>query len=155
MSSSTESSSDNITVQKGKIKDIDQKIQEKEEAQAEINAKEEAQVKEEIKSAAKRPAKKKTVDSPVSKKVEKSTPVETPVETIKEEKEPLGQILIKKKAVDQDNLNQALEIQKNHPEKKIGEILESSGFVTQYDIATAVVAVLRIDGGELERILQA
>lgn len=39
------------------------------------------------------------------------------------EKEPLGEILIRKKAVDPESIADALEIQREYPDKKIGEIL--------------------------------
>ena len=42
------------------------------------------------------------------------------------EKEPLGEILIRKNAVDRESLEDALEIQKICPDKKIGEILVES-----------------------------
>lgn len=42
------------------------------------------------------------------------------------ETEPLGSILVRKKIIDQDSLDQALESQKNRKDKKIGEILVES-----------------------------
>ncbi|WP_300454988.1 chemotaxis protein CheA [Desulfobacula sp.] len=57
----------------------------------------------------------------------------------KNDKEPLGAILIKKNMVDQDSLDQALKTQKNQPGKKIGEILVESKKVQPKQIASALM----------------
>jgi len=57
----------------------------------------------------------------------------------KREKKPLGEILVKKDIVDQDSLDQALEIQKNHPDKKIGEILVEENKVAPKEVASALL----------------
>ncbi len=61
------------------------------------------------------------------------------VSLIKGEKQPLGAILVKKKMVDQDSLDQALEIQKNQPEKKIGEILVEQKLVQSQQVESALI----------------
>lgn len=57
----------------------------------------------------------------------------------KGDKEPLGSILVKKKIVDQDSLNQALEIQKNQPEKRIGEILVEEKKIQSNQVDSALI----------------
>ncbi|MCP4024118.1 MAG: chemotaxis protein CheA [Desulfobacteraceae bacterium] len=54
------------------------------------------------------------------------------------DKEAIGEILVKKKAVDQDSLDQALEIQKTNPDKKIGEILVEEKKVQPKQVASAL-----------------
>ncbi|MFH2091954.1 MAG: chemotaxis protein CheA [Pseudomonadota bacterium] len=58
---------------------------------------------------------------------------------VNEKKEPLGKILIKKKVLDQDSLDKALEIQKNQPDKKIGQILVETQNVQPQQIAAALM----------------
>ena len=55
------------------------------------------------------------------------------------EKEPLGEILIRKKAVDRENIEDALEIQRDYPEKKIGEILVEGQKADPGQIASALM----------------
>ncbi len=57
----------------------------------------------------------------------------------KADKEPLGEILVRKKGMDQKCLDQALEIQKKHPEKKIGEILVEEKKVAPSQVASALM----------------
>ncbi|MBA3011041.1 MAG: chemotaxis protein CheA [Proteobacteria bacterium] len=61
------------------------------------------------------------------------------VSLIKQDKEPLGAILIKKKEVDQASLDQALEIQKTRPGKRIGEILVEEKKVQPRQVASALM----------------
>ena len=57
----------------------------------------------------------------------------------KGDKEPLGAILVRKKVVDQGSLDQALEVQKNQPEKKIGEILVETQKLQPNQVASALM----------------
>jgi two-component system chemotaxis sensor kinase CheA len=52
---------------------------------------------------------------------------------------PLGEILIEKKMVDQASLDQALEVQKDQPGKKIGEILVETKKVQPKQVAAALM----------------
>ena len=61
------------------------------------------------------------------------------VSLTKGESEPLGSILVKKEMVDQDSLDQALEIQKSHPGKKIGEILVEEKKIRPNQVASALI----------------
>ena len=53
-------------------------------------------------------------------------------------KEPLGEILIRKKTVDRESVEQALEIQKDRPGKKIGELLVEGKKAEPGQIAAAL-----------------
>jgi two-component system, chemotaxis family, sensor kinase CheA len=55
------------------------------------------------------------------------------------DREPLGEILVKKKMVDQTSLDQALEDQKKHPDKKLGEILVDAKKVQPSQVASALM----------------
>jgi len=55
------------------------------------------------------------------------------------EKEPLGQILIRQKTVDQESIDNALEIQRDYPDKKLGEILVEKRKVEPGQIASALM----------------
>jgi two-component system chemotaxis sensor kinase CheA len=55
------------------------------------------------------------------------------------EKEPLGEILDRKKMVARECLDQALETQKNQPEKKIGEILVETQKLQSSQVASALM----------------
>jgi two-component system, chemotaxis family, sensor kinase CheA len=57
----------------------------------------------------------------------------------KGEKEPLGEILVKKGAVSQESLDKALESQKNRPDKKIGEILVEQKKAAPKQVAAALM----------------
>ena len=57
----------------------------------------------------------------------------------KGEKVPLGEILVKRKMVDQGTLDQALADQKNHPDRKIGEILVDAEKVQPSQVASALM----------------
>ncbi len=57
----------------------------------------------------------------------------------KGEKQPIGEILLNKKLIDQDSLDQALETQKTAPEKKIGEILVDQKKVQPKQMASALM----------------
>ncbi len=61
------------------------------------------------------------------------------VALIKGEKEPLGEILIRKKMVDRESLDQALETQRNQPDKKIGEILVDTQKIQPNQVASALM----------------
>lgn len=61
------------------------------------------------------------------------------VSLTKDEKEPLGEILVRKKEVNTEDLDQALEIQKKNPEKKIGEILVEEKKVAPKQVASALM----------------
>ncbi|MBU0969694.1 MAG: Hpt domain-containing protein, partial [Proteobacteria bacterium] len=61
------------------------------------------------------------------------------ISLIKQDKEPLGAILVKKKVVDQVSLDQALEIQKARPGKRIGEILVEEKKVQARQVASALM----------------
>ncbi len=61
------------------------------------------------------------------------------VSLTKGDKEPLGEILVKKKIVGQNSLDQALEIQKIQPEKRIGEILVEEKMVQPHQVASALI----------------
>ena len=54
--------------------------------------------------------------------------------------EPLGEILVKKGDINNETLNQALEIQKNNPEKKIGEILVEEKKADSNQVRSALTA---------------
>ncbi len=54
-------------------------------------------------------------------------------------KEPLGEILVRKKKVNQSDLDHALEIQKQTPDKKIGEILIEEKKVEPKQVASALM----------------
>ena len=53
-------------------------------------------------------------------------------------KQPLGKVLIKRKVITQEQLDQALEVQKRE-EGYIGEILVKLGYVDERDIVAALV----------------
>ncbi|HKJ99122.1 MAG TPA: Hpt domain-containing protein, partial [Desulfotignum sp.] len=55
------------------------------------------------------------------------------------DREPLGEILLKKKMVDQTSLDQALADQKSHPDRKIGEILVDAKKVQPSQVASALM----------------
>jgi len=57
----------------------------------------------------------------------------------KGDKQPLGEILIQKGDISSENLDQALEIQKNNPDKKIGEILVEEKKADPRQIASALM----------------
>jgi len=54
-------------------------------------------------------------------------------------KEPMGQILVRKGIIDDNTLENALDIQSQLPEKKIGEILLESEMAGSGDIASALM----------------
>ncbi len=58
---------------------------------------------------------------------------------IKGDKELLGEILVKKKVVDQTSLDQALAIQREHPDRKIGEILVDTQKAQPGQVASALM----------------
>lgn len=62
------------------------------------------------------------------------------VSLTKMDKPPLGAILVQKKMVDQTSLDLALEIQKNQPDKKIGEILVEEKKLEPKQVASALLA---------------
>jgi two-component system chemotaxis sensor kinase CheA len=55
------------------------------------------------------------------------------------EKEPLGEILVRKNVVDRASLDHALEIQKDQTDKKIGEILVDSKKIQPCQVASALM----------------
>ncbi|WP_321416348.1 chemotaxis protein CheA [uncultured Desulfobacter sp.] len=57
----------------------------------------------------------------------------------KGEKEPLGEILVRRKDLKEQDVDEALEIQKNHPEKKFGEILIEDKKVAPAQVASALM----------------
>ena len=57
----------------------------------------------------------------------------------KGEKEPLGEILVRKKELSQSDLDQALEIQNKNSEKKLGEILVEEKKVEPKQVASALM----------------
>ena len=57
----------------------------------------------------------------------------------KGEKEPLGEILVRKNELKKQDIDHALEIQKKHPEKKFGEILIEDKKVAPAQIASALM----------------
>ncbi|MCP3875376.1 MAG: chemotaxis protein CheA, partial [Desulfobacteraceae bacterium] len=57
----------------------------------------------------------------------------------KGEKMPLGEILVKKGNISEENLDQALDIQKEHPDKKVGEILVEENKVAPKQVASALM----------------
>ncbi|WP_289019524.1 chemotaxis protein CheA [Desulfobacter postgatei] len=57
----------------------------------------------------------------------------------KGEKEPLGEILVRKKELSQSDLDQALEIQNKHSVKKLGEILVEEKKVKPKQVASALM----------------
>jgi len=54
------------------------------------------------------------------------------------EKEPLGEILIRKNIVDRESIGDALEIQRDYPDKKLGEILVEGKKVDSRQISSAL-----------------
>lgn len=61
------------------------------------------------------------------------------VELTQKEKQPLGEILIKKRAADRQSVERALEKQKQTPEKKLGEILVEHEKVDPKKVASALM----------------
>jgi len=57
----------------------------------------------------------------------------------KGEKEPLGEILIRKKDLKKQDIDHALEIQRNNPEKKFGEILIEAEKIAPVQVASALM----------------
>jgi len=57
----------------------------------------------------------------------------------KGEKEPLGEILVRKNDLKKQDVEEALEIQKKHPEKKFGEILIEDKKVAPAQVASALM----------------
>ncbi|WP_286819942.1 chemotaxis protein CheA [Desulfobacter sp. UBA2225] len=57
----------------------------------------------------------------------------------KGEKEPLGEILVRKNNLKKQDIDHALEIQKRHPEKKIGEILIEDKKIAPTQVASALM----------------
>lgn len=57
----------------------------------------------------------------------------------KEEKEPLGEILVRRQDLSEQDIDDALEIQKMHPEKKFGEILIEDKKIAPVQIASALM----------------
>jgi two-component system chemotaxis sensor kinase CheA len=57
----------------------------------------------------------------------------------KGEKEPLGEILVRKNDLKEEDIEDALEIQKQHPEKKFGEILIEDKKVAPAQVASALM----------------
>nr|WP_321399263.1 chemotaxis protein CheA [uncultured Desulfobacter sp.] len=57
----------------------------------------------------------------------------------KGEKEPLGEILVRKNDLKEEDIQDALEIQKKHPEKKFGEILIEDKKVAPAQVASALM----------------
>jgi len=57
----------------------------------------------------------------------------------KGEKEPLGEILVRKNNLKKHDIDHALEIQKRHPEKKIGEILIEDKKIASAQVASALM----------------
>ncbi|MDX9962605.1 chemotaxis protein CheA [Desulfobacter postgatei] len=57
----------------------------------------------------------------------------------KGEKEPLGEILVRKNNLKKQDIDHALEIQKRHPEKKIGEILIEDKKIASTQVASALM----------------
>jgi hypothetical protein len=58
--------------------------------------------------------------------------------SIKEHKMPLGENLIKKGLLSQDQLNKALEEQKKTPAERIGQILIRLGYVTKEQVESSL-----------------
>ena len=54
-------------------------------------------------------------------------------------KEPLGEILVRKKDLKEEDVEEALEIQRKHPEKKFGEILIEDKKVAPAQVASALM----------------
>ena len=61
------------------------------------------------------------------------------VSLTKGEKPPLGEILVQKGDISSEALDHALEIQKNQPEKKIGEILIEEKKAAPNQVASALI----------------
>ena len=76
-------------------------------------------------------------DISVDALIEKLEQLQT--ELIKGEKEPIGEILIREKAIDRESLDQALEHQKSNPDKKIGEILIEDQNVQTSQVVSALM----------------
>ncbi len=57
----------------------------------------------------------------------------------KEGKEPLGEILVRRKDLSEQDIDDALEIQRMHPEKKFGEILIEDKKIAPVQIASALM----------------
>ncbi|NDY70636.1 chemotaxis protein CheA [Desulfobacter hydrogenophilus] len=57
----------------------------------------------------------------------------------KGEKEPLGEILVRKKELTKQDIDHALEIQKKHPGKKVGEILIEDKKIAPVQVASALM----------------
>ncbi len=57
----------------------------------------------------------------------------------KGDKEPLGEILVRKGVVNQESLDQCLETQKENPDKKIGEILVEEKIIAPKQVASALM----------------
>ncbi|MCP4722053.1 MAG: chemotaxis protein CheA, partial [Desulfobacteraceae bacterium] len=55
------------------------------------------------------------------------------------DKEPLGEILVRKGVVNQESLDQCLESQKENPDKKIGEILVEENIIAPKQVASALM----------------
>ncbi len=55
------------------------------------------------------------------------------------EKQPLGEILVEKGSIENNQLDKALETQKEHPDKKIGEILVEEKSATPKQVASALM----------------
>jgi len=64
------------------------------------------------------------------------------------EKEPLGEILVRKKAVNRKSLDNALDLQRERPDKKIGEIL-----VEEKQVASGEVASALMEQGHAKRVV--
>lgn len=63
---------------------------------------------------------------------------------------PIGEILVEKGLINREQLDQALAIQRDQPQDKIGEVLVKLEFVTSKDVASAYAEqVLLMYGGDL------
>ena len=57
-----------------------------------------------------------------------------------------GEILIEKGKINEEQLNQALQLQKDNPERKIGEILVTLNYITFTDIKETLKVQYKLNG---------
>ncbi len=62
----------------------------------------------------------------------------------------VGEFLVKNSIITEEQLNDALEMQKDNPERLIGEILVTLGILTKEDIIMALEMFLMVTDGEID-----
>jgi hypothetical protein len=64
----------------------------------------------------------------------------------------VGEFLLKNRIITQDQLDEALAMQKDNPERLIGEILVTQGVLTKEDLVMALEMYLMVTGSDVKHV---